>query len=144
MDVSDLRRRILRALEDAQKDVSYRRKATDEAAKAYETFLSAVAVPVMKQAALVMNAAHFPVVVHTPASGARLASEGAPETFVEIVLDSTSPAPHVVGRVSLTRGRQGIVVEERPIAANKAIADLTEEDVSAFLVSELPKLVVRP
>ncbi len=144
MDVSDLRRRILRALDDAQKDVAHRRKANDEAAKDFETFLADVAVPLMKQAALVMNAAHHHVVVHTPASGARLASDASPETFVEIALDAGASPPQVVGRVSLTRGRQGVVVEERPVAPNKAIADLTEEDLSAFLVTELPKLVVRP
>ena len=48
----------------------------------------------------------------------------------------------VFGRVSLARGRQSHVIEERPIA-DKPIADLTEEDLSAFLILEIPKLVVR-
>jgi hypothetical protein len=44
--------------------------------------------------------------------------------------------------VSLTRGRAGVVVEERPIDAAKPVADLSEADVAAFLVAEIPKLVV--
>ena len=39
MDVSELRKRILRALEDARHDASERRTAVDHAAKAYEEFL---------------------------------------------------------------------------------------------------------
>ena len=54
MDVSELRKRILRALDDARKDAVVRRREVDEAANAYETFLEQVAVPLMRQAAQVL------------------------------------------------------------------------------------------
>ena len=144
MDVSELRKRILRALDDARKEAVARRSEVDEAAKAYESFLTAIAVPLMRQAAAVLNAnggATF--TVHTPARSVRLASESSNQTFVEFELDAKGPQSQVVGRVSVARGRDALV-EERPIVAGKPVAALTEEDVSSFLVKEIPKLVLRP
>jgi len=143
MDVSELRKRILRAIDDAKKDVSARRSILDAAKKAYEEFLVDVAVPLLKQAAIVLKASGQLFDVHTPAGSVRLVAERSPHTFLEIELDLTSPDPEVIGRVSVTRGRQGLVVEERPIVAGRPVAELTEEDLTGFLVTEIPKLVVR-
>lgn len=145
MDVSELRKRILRAIDDARREASDRRVAVDEAAKAFERFLNDVAVPLLRQAATVLNATGPAFTVHTPAGSVRLASEKSPETYLELELDAARPSPEVLGRISLARGgRQGQVIEERPIAAGKPVDRLTEEDLSAFLVAEVPKLVVRP
>jgi hypothetical protein len=145
MDVSELRKRILRAIDDARRDATDRRAVVDQAAKAYETFLAQIAVPLLRQSAVVLNATGAQFIVHTPAGTARLASERSAETFLEFELDSARPNPEVIGRVSLARGgRQGQVVEERPIVAGRAVDRLTEEDVSAFLVAEIPKLVIKP
>jgi len=143
MDTSDLRKRILRALDDARKDASARRGTVDEAARAYATFLNDVAVPLMRQATTVLNAEGHKFSVHTPANGVRLASDSAPETFLEFELDTTSTSPQVIGRVSLQRGRQGQVVSERPIVEGKAVSLLDEQDVTAFLVEEVSKLIVK-
>ena len=144
MDVSELRKRILRALDDARKDATGRRTVVDESSKAYQTFLANTAVPLLKQAASVLNAANYAFVVHTPAESVRLVAEKSPDTYLEIDLDLNRPEPAVMGRVSLTRGRQGLIVEEREIAPGTAVAKLTEEDVSAFLIEEIPKLVAKP
>ena len=145
MDVSELRKRILRAIDDARKDASDRRVVVDEASKAYATFLSQIAVPLLRQSAIVLNATGAQFVVHTPAGTARLASERSPDTFVEFELDAARPNPEVIGRISLARGgRQGQLIEERPVVPSKAVDKLTEDDVSAFLVAEIPKLVVKP
>ena len=141
MDVSELRRQILRALDDARKDAAGRRVVVDAAAKAYETFLADLAVPLVRQAAQVLNATGQAFSVHTPAGSVRLVSDASPFTFVELELGATKT--DVVGRVSVTRGRQGVVLEERPIAPGKTVAALTEQDVSEFLVTGIPKLVVR-
>jgi len=144
MDVSDLRKRILRALDEARQDASVRRTRVDEARAAYDQFLTDVAVPLLRQSAMVLTAAGQPFQVHTPAASARLAHDQQPLTFLEIELDVAGPQPQVIGRVSLTRGRAGHVVSERPVVLNKAVAELTETDFSEFLVTEIPKLVVRP
>ena len=143
MDTSDLRKRILRALDDARKDAAARRQTVDAAAVAYEAFLTRTAVPLVRQAVLVLRAEGHAFSANTPAGGVQLASDSAPQPYIEFELDATGATPQVVGRVSLTRGRQGVVVEERPIAPGKALADLTDDDVAKFLVAEIPKLVAR-
>lgn len=142
MDVSELRKRIVRALDDARKDASARRAAHDEAAKAYAEFLERTAVPLLRQAVSVLKPEGQLFTVHSPADSVRLVSDRSPETFLELALDTSGDRPQVVGRVSIARGRQGRV-EERPLARGKSIGELTEDDVTQFLVSELPKLIVR-
>jgi hypothetical protein len=143
MDVSDLRKRILGALDDARKQSVVRRQAVDEAGAAYETFLSTIATPLIKQAMHVLKGEGQPFVMHTPAGHVRLASESSPDTFVEFELDATSATPQVIGRTSLSRGRDRHVVEERPVAPGKGPAETSEDDVAKFLVQEIPKLVMR-
>ena len=143
MDVSELRKRILRAIDGAKKDVSARRTVLDAAARDYDEFLGAIAVPLLRQAAIVLKASGELFDVHTPAGSVRLVAERSPHTFVEIDLDVTRSEPEVIGRVSLTRGRQGLVVEERPIVEGRPIGKLTEEDLTEFLVTEIPKLIVK-
>ncbi len=120
-----------------------RRTAVDEAARAYDAFLANVAVPLMRQASTVLNAEGHKFSVHTPANGVRLVSDGAPETYLEFELDTASASPQVIGRVSLQRGRQGQVVSERPIAEDKAVAALDEQDVTKYLVEEVSKMIVK-
>lgn len=144
MDVSDLRKRILRAVDDARKDAAERRVRVDESVKAYAEFLAAVAVPLLRQAATVLNATGAAFDVHTPADSARLASQATPETYLEIALDRSGDEPEVVGRISLARGRQGLIVDERVLAPGRPVAKLTEDDLASYLVSAVPRLVVRP
>ena len=143
MDVSELRKRILHALDAARKDAVTRRTEVDEASRAYEQFLENIAAPLLKQAQAVLRAEQQQFTVHTPAGSIRLVSDSAPQTFVEFILDVSPRVPHVLGRVSLTRGRQGVLVEERPLASGKPVAELVEDDVAQFLVTEIPKLIVR-
>jgi hypothetical protein len=142
MDVSDLRKRIIRALDDARKEASTRRVAVDEASQAYEKFLTDVATPVMRQAAVVLKSEGHPFTMQTPAGTVRLVADTAAQTFIELSLDTSADPSAVIGRVSLARGRQAHVIEERPVAP-KPIHELTEEDLSAFLIAEIPKLIVR-
>jgi|GEM_PF-742112 len=144
MDVSELRKRILRGIDEARRDASTRRGTVDEARKAYEEFLVRIAAPMFRQVAGILKAETQPHEVHTPAETVRLVSEQSPHTYIEIELDVTRAEPAVIGRVSLAHGRQGHLVEERVIGNGRAIAELTEEDVAAFLVAETPKLVVKP
>ena len=143
MDVSELRKRIERAIDEARKDAAVRRGVVDDARKAYQQFLAEIAVPLFRQAAGILKAASQPHEVHTPAESVRLVSDQSPHTYLELELDLSKARPLVIGRVSLTRGRQGQIVEEQPIGGGKDVASLTEDDVSAFLVSEIPRLVVK-
>jgi hypothetical protein len=143
VDVSQLRQRILHALDAARKDATSRRAEMDQAAAAYAAFLETVAVPLLKQAQSVLRAEHQVFSVHAPAGSARLVNDAAQQTFVELSLDTSGAQPQVLGRVSITRGRQGVVVEERAIAPGTPIANLTDAEVAEFLVTAIPKLVVK-
>jgi len=143
MDVSDLRKRILHALDEARRDASSRRQSRTDAEKAWETYLSSVAVPLCRQAAQVLRAEGQLFSVHTPAGTVRLVSDGSPETFLELALDLSASSPQAIGRLSLSQGRGRQIVEEHPVAAGKPVTELAEEDLAAFLVTAVPKLVVR-
>jgi ribosomal protein S11 len=143
MDVSELRKRILRAVDDARKDATARRSLVDQAVKAYGEYLNTVVVPMLKQTATIVNASGGTFVVSTPADSARLSAQQATETYLEIALDRSGPEPEVVGRVSLARGRQGTIVDERPVATGKPVEKLTEDDLAAYLITAIPKLIVK-
>ena len=143
MDVSELRKRIIRALDEARKDASTRRQHVDAAQAAYASFLADIAVPTAKQAAAVLKAQGFPCTVDTPAESVRITMAGSHDTFVELELDASAQSPQVIGRTSVGRGRSGLVVDETPLAGGKPIAELTDEDVASYLVTAIPKLVVR-
>ena len=76
--------------------------------------------------------------VFTFAPGGVLFSGGVIVSPGEDLLELASVLPLRITEAGL------IFIEERPIAAGKAVDRLTEEDVSAFLVAEIPKLVVKP
>ena len=48
----------------------------------------------------------------------------------------------VLGRVSVTRGRHGVLLEERPLTT-KSITDLDEDVVAQFLVEQIPKIALK-
>jgi len=143
MDVSELRKGILRALEDARRDAAARREAIDNATVVYGEFLSAVAEPLFRQAVTVLRAEHQQFSLHTPAGKVRLVSDAAPETFAECELDTSAGVPQVLGRISRTRGRRGQVIEEQPLGDGRPVADLSEHDVSRFLLAAIPRLVLK-
>lgn len=143
MDVSDLRKRIIHALDDARKDASERRRAIDDAHAAFEVFLERIARPLFKQAVMILRAEGHEFSLHTPADAVRLVPDRSPQEAIEVELRVDTEGPQAVGRTRMLRGGRDPLVEERPLAPGKAIGELTENDVSAFLVQEIPKLVSR-
>jgi hypothetical protein len=90
VDTGDLRKQILRALDEARKASSVKRRVKDEAADAYARFLSGIAGPLVVQAVGVLRAEGQAFEAQTPAGSVRLAREGSPQTFLEFVLDTTA------------------------------------------------------
>ncbi|MEP6917930.1 MAG: hypothetical protein ABJC89_19950 [Acidobacteriota bacterium] len=142
IEVSEIRRRLRGAIERARQGAEDRRARTDAASRDYEEFLVNRAVPVFHQFALALTGEGHPFKVFTPAASVRLASDRSSEEFIELTLDDTSDPPAVVGRTSRGRGRR-MVSSERAIRDDAAIAELTEEDVAAFLLEEVVGLVAR-
>jgi hypothetical protein len=142
VETSEVRRRFLAAIERARRDAAERRTRTDEARRAYDEFLAQRATPLFHQFAAALKAEGQAFAVFTPAESVRLASERSSDEFIELMLDDSSQPPAVVGRSSRGRGRR-TVSNERPIGEGKSIADLTEEDVLAYLLEEIVLLVER-
>src|SRR4030095_16137955 len=111
MDVSDLRQRILRALDAARLDAANKRGETDAARAAYDTFLRDIAVPLLRQAQAILKAERHEFTVHSPADSARLTADKNAETFIEFVLDTSADRPQVMCRTSVARGAKRVSVE---------------------------------
>lgn len=142
MEISDVRRRLRGAIDRARRDAAERRIRSDAAARDYEQFLSEWAVPTVQMLASALAGEGHRFKVFTPAGSVRLASEAAPENFIELALDATQDPPAVMGRISLGRGRR-MTSSERPVREGAAVRDLTDEDVLQFLVTEIVPFVER-
>lgn len=142
IETSELRRRLRSAIEQARSNAAARRARSDAAARDYEQFLSTIAIPVVQQFANVLSAEGHHFKVGTPADSVRLTSAAANDDYIEIALDATEDPPEVVGRTSRGRGRR-MISEERPVRERTAVAELNEEDVLAFLLTEIVPLIER-
>ena len=136
IETSELRRRLRSAIEQSRSNNAARRERSEAAGRDYEQFLAKVAVPVVQQFANVLSGEGHQFHVATPADSVRLTSSGSAEDYIEILLDTTEDPPEVVGRTSRGRGRR-MVSSERPVRERTAVAELNEEDVLAFLLTEI-------
>ena len=142
MEVSEVRRHVRAAIEAARRLAQERRVRTDRAALEYQEFLRDRAVPLFQTVASALVAENYRFKVFTPADSVRLASDANGTDFIELSLDPTTDPPSVVGRSSRGRGTR-LVASERSIKDNVAIGDLSEDDVMAFLMEEIPALIER-
>jgi hypothetical protein len=140
METADVRKRIKGTIDRAKREAGERRRLNAEATQAYARFLEASAVPIFHQAAGALKAEGFSFIVHTPASGVRLASAHSPEDYIEIALDTTGRLPQVVSRVKRVKGKE-TVVEDRVLGPGVLVAQLTEQDVLDLLADALTLFV---
>ena len=141
METSVVRKRVNEAIERAKRRASERRTRSDEAARDYARFLEQIAVPIFRQVASSLKVSNFTFTVFTPSGSVRLMSDKTAEDFIELTLDATGERPLVMGHTSRTRGRR-VIESERPIA-DAAIADLADEQVLDFLLTELTPMIER-
>jgi hypothetical protein len=137
MEISDVRRRLMQTIDRAKREAGERRARSDQASRAFDTFLQTVAVPIFRQVANALKADGYTFSVFTPAGSVRLMSDRVAEDYIEISLDTTGDVPRVMGQTSRNRGRR-VIDSERAIGEPGA---LTEEDVLAFLLKELEGFV---
>jgi hypothetical protein len=141
MEVSEVRKQVLAAIERSRRAAAERRARSDEAERDYPSFLSRIAVPMFRQVAGALKAEGHHFTVFTPGGGVRLMSDRSSEDFIELSLDTTGEQPVVLGHVKRARGRR-VLESERPVATSP-IRELTEEQVLEFLVKELEPFVER-
>ena len=140
METSTVRNRLNLVIDAAKRSAAARRARNDEAARSYERVLE-FAIPLFKQIAQALKVSGYLFSVFTPGGSVKLMSDKSPEDYIELSLDTTGEHPTVMGHVSRTRGRR-VIESEHPIA-NKAVGELTEEDVFEFLLKEIEPFVER-
>jgi hypothetical protein len=140
MEVSDIRRRLRGAIEEAKRRSAERRTRIDQASHEYEQFLSGLAVPAMHTIAQALIAEGHRFKVLTPGQAVRLAAEFSPDDYLEIALDTDGDVPAVMVHTSRGRGRRSVETE-RPLGRN--IGELTEERVVTVLLEELIPFIQR-
>ena len=137
MEVSEVRKQVIAAIERAKKSAAEQRTRADEAERIYPAFLTQVATPVFRQVASALKAEGYSFTVFTPAGGVRLMSDKSSDDFVELSLDTTGERPVVLGHMKRSRGRR-VFESEAPIA-DAPIEELTEDHVLWFLLQELER-----
>jgi hypothetical protein len=141
MEPSDIRKRVLRTLEQARRHAAEHRQEGAEATRAFEALLPVVAAT-WRVAANVLKAEGHAFNVHTPAGTLRFASDRSAEDFIELTLDTTRRPVAVVGRTGLARGHR-VIDRETVVAQGDQIPALTDEALLQFLLAELEPFVER-
>ena len=136
MEVSEVRRRLRTAMDDARRRADERRAAKDAQSRAWEKTLQDVVVPAFHLLASALNAEGYRFKVVTPGATARLVPERGGEEFIEVALDSEADEPAVMIRSTRGRGRR-TVARERAIATRSAIEALTDTTVTDEVIAEL-------
>jgi len=141
VETSIVRQRLNQTIDRAKRAAAARRERGDEAARAYETFLSDRAIPLFRQLAGALKASGHPFTIVTPAGSVRLASDRSAEDFIELSLDTSGDRPLVVAHTSRTRGRR-VIEAEAPVSEH-AVDDISEDDLLTFVLKELEPFVER-
>jgi len=142
MEISDVRRRVRTAIETARARTAERRTRMDDAVRAYDQFLPAIAVPAFHSVAAALTGEGYRFTVITPAGAVRMSPERSAEDFIEIALDTERDRPAVVLRSARGRGRR-MVASERVLREDLPIGELAEEDVVAAVIEEAIPLIER-
>lgn len=135
-ELTDLRRRVRQAMQDAKRKAAQRREARDEASKAWDTAVAEVVEPAATQMAAALTGEGLPFRLETPRGTIRLVSERSKDDYIEIVLDADDEreVPEAIGRNVMGRGRQSVTVIEESLGAP---SELTEDRVTEFLLKAI-------
>ena len=142
MEVSDVRRRLRGAIEDAKRRAAERRLQVDDASRAWQEKLDDTVVPAFHTMAQALAAEGHRFKVETPAGAARLSLERSAEEFVELALDTDGDEPALFARSTRGRGRR-IISSERVVREGAAVAQLSQDDVVTLLLEELVPFIER-
>lgn len=142
LEASSVRKLVVGRLAEIKRAAAVRREKAAAAERDYAVFLSAAATPAFTLVAQVLSAENHPFRVTTPGGGIRMSAERSPRTYLDLRLDTSGSEPIIVGEVSRERGHR-VLVDDRPLAPGRAIADLTDQDVVEFLTDAVGDLVDR-
>jgi ribosomal protein S8 len=136
VEVSHVRRRLQAAMTTARDRAQRRRQLAADAETAYDSFLSTVATPLVKQIANALQAEGYAFTLSTPGRGLRLALDRGRDDFIELALETDADEPTVIGRIRRTRGSRTIE-EERPVKRGASPDQVSEQDLLDFFANAL-------
>jgi hypothetical protein len=136
MDIAQLRKGLVQAIEVAKRDGAAKRARADEASRLYDKFLDDTAVPVFRAMAGALKGEGLLFDVMTPLGGVRLVPERQREDGIELTLDTTLDPPAPVLSVLRSRGSR-TVRKERPLTDSQRVEGIGEDDVARALLEEL-------
>lgn len=142
MEVSDVRRRLRAAIDEARKRAAERRAVADEASRVYEAFLERIAIPAFQMVQTALTGEGHRYKVETPGGSVRLVRERAAEEFVELSLDTERDVPAILLRSTRGRGRR-MISSEKILAEGPEIAELSDDKLVAAVVDELVPFLER-
>jgi hypothetical protein len=142
MEVSDVRRRLRGAIEQAKRRAADRRGVVDEASRVWAERLPDAVVPACHAVHNALTGEGFRFSVSTPGETARLSPERSSAEFVEIALDTNREPPAVVVRSTRGRGNRTIA-SERIVAEGPEIAALTQDAIVGVLIEEIVPFIER-
>ena len=142
MEVSEVRRRLRAAIEEARRRSTERRARGDAASRDWERVLPEVAVPTFQTIASALAAEGHRFKVHTPGEAVRLSLERSSEEFVELSIDTQRDEPALMLRSTRGRGRR-MISNERVVGEGHPIGALTQEDLVPVLLEELIPFIER-
>lgn len=136
MDTGFVRKRLRFTIDAARREAAERRARADTSSRAYEHFLSEVAVPAFRAMATALRAEGLSFEVMTPSDAVRLAPDRNREDGITLELDATADPPMPLVSVRRSRGSR-VVQRERTVRELTPADQLTDEDVITMLLEEL-------
>lgn len=141
METSDIRKRVLQAIERAKRHTLEQRAQTDRAQRAFDAVLP-VAATAWRQVANVLRAEGHAFTVNSPSGSLRFASDRSADDFIELSLDTSRRPATAVLQVRLARGHR-VIERESTVAEGDAVTELEEERLVAVLLDELEPFLQR-
>jgi len=140
MEIADIKRRVLDTIDRARKSAAERRTRADEGRSRYELFLERIAVAALPPGRQCAPRGRLSLQCLHAWRSVRLMSDR------RVRIMSSSPSTHRRRREGdgayEPQPRRRVIESERPVAARPP-AELTEDDVLAFLLRELEPFVDR-
>jgi hypothetical protein len=135
-DVALIRKRIRAEIDAARRTAAERRERAAAAKRAYETFLTSLAVPAFRSLATVLRAEGIPFDVQTPSGGVRLVSDRNRDDAIELQLDDSVDPPQAMLVTTRGRGSRSLRTE-KPVKERTAIDRIGEDDLMERLIEEV-------
>lgn len=136
MEVSEIRRRLRRGIDDARQRQVDRRALVADTTRAYERILESIAIPVFQTLASALTAEGHRFKIETPLGVVRLARERNSAERLELALDTDREMPAVVLRSVRGRGSRMVAAEEI-VAEGSEIADISDSNLVDAVVAQL-------